>query len=99
MTDGITILISTGTAIIVTLIGAIKILWETNKKLVQEHKEDRKDWIETMSHILGKQNEMVKEVSGNHDKALKELAEKYDKRQGEINDTMLAAFKTAFNQK
>lgn len=103
-------LIGIATTISLTLIGAIKILWDSHKskeKLLidtleakdREHKEDRHEWFKKLDELMDRQNSTAKQIGEAHDIALKDLAAKFDKRQGEINETMLSAFKQAFNKK
>ena len=91
-------LISIGSAITVALLGGMKILWDRINTKEGEHKEERKEWAKMAEDMMKRQNEVIQSISERHDEALKELSEKYDKRQGEINDTMLAAFKQIFGR-
>lgn len=81
------------------LVGAVAKLWNKITSILGEHNAERKEWVEAMKQMVKQQSDALKNVNENHDRALKELADKYDKRQGEINETMLNAFKTAFNNK
>lgn len=92
-------LISIGTAIAVALLGGMKILWDKMNAKDIEHKQEREQWLSKFDVLVTKQNETIKHIAEKHDEALDELSEKYDKRQGEINDTMLAAFRQAFGKK
>lgn len=92
-------LIGIGTTISLSLIGAIKILWDYSKKKDSAHAEDRKEWFKKLEEMMQAQNKAIKEVGEAHDRTVRELSDKYEKRQGEINETMLAAFKQAFGKR